>query len=97
MFKPEGVFAVMLTPFTKTGDVSEQEVRHLVDFLIGAGVDGLFPLGSAGESVHLSREEKVRTMGIIVDQARDQDDRGGKPRAPDRTAGEQADNRARVV
>jgi 4-hydroxy-tetrahydrodipicolinate synthase len=70
MFKPEGVFAVMLTPFTKAGDVSEQELRRLVDFLIGAGVDGLFPLGSAGESVHLSREEKVRAMGIIVDQAR---------------------------
>ena len=60
----------MLTPFTKAGDVSENELRRLVDFLIGAGVDGLFPLGSAGESVHLSREEKVRAMGIIVDQAR---------------------------
>jgi len=70
MFKPEGVFAVMLTPFTKTGDVSEQELRRMVDFLVDAGVHGLFPLGSAGESVHLSREEKVRTMRIIVDQAR---------------------------
>lgn len=70
MFKPAGVFAVMLTPFTETGELNEKELRRLVDFLIESGVNGLFPLGSAGESVHLSRNDKVRAMEIIVDQNR---------------------------
>ena len=70
MFKPEGVFAVMLTPFTESGELNDKELRRIVDFLCESGVNGLFPLGSAGESIHLSRNQKIRAMKIIVDQSR---------------------------
>ena len=68
MFKPEGVYVAMLTPFSADGTVNETELRRMVDFLIEAGVHGLFPISSVGEFIHLTREEKVRMMEIVVDQ-----------------------------
>jgi N-acetylneuraminate lyase/4-hydroxy-tetrahydrodipicolinate synthase len=70
MFKPEGVYVAMLTPFSPDGTVNEGELRRMVDFLIDAGVHGLFPISSVGEFIHLTREDKVRMMEIVVDQNR---------------------------
>jgi 4-hydroxy-tetrahydrodipicolinate synthase len=70
MFKPEGVYVAMLTPFSANGTVNETELRRMVDFLIEAGVHGLFPISSVGEFIHLTRDEKVRMMEIVVDQNR---------------------------
>lgn len=68
MFKPEGVYVAMLTPFDEEGSINEAELRRIVDFQINGGVDGLFPISSVGEFIHLSREEKFRMMEIVVDQ-----------------------------
>jgi N-acetylneuraminate lyase/4-hydroxy-tetrahydrodipicolinate synthase len=70
MFKPEGIYVAMLTPFTADGEINEAELRRIVDFQIAAGVDGLFPISSVGEYIHMSREEKFRMMEIIADQNR---------------------------
>jgi len=70
MLYPKGIYAAMMTPFTAEGAVNEVELRRIVDFLIDRGVDGLFPLGSVGEAVHLSRDEKFRIMETVADQAR---------------------------
>jgi len=68
MFKPEGVYVAMLTPFDEDGALNEGELRRIVDFQIEGGVHGLFPISSVGEFIHMSREEKVRMMEIMVDQ-----------------------------
>ena len=70
MFKPEGIYVAMLTPFKRDGRISEEEMRRIVDFQIEHGVDGLFPVSSVGESIHMSREEKIALMEIVHDQAR---------------------------
>jgi 4-hydroxy-tetrahydrodipicolinate synthase len=70
MFKPEGVYVAMLTPFGKDGEINENELRRIIDFLIEAGVHGLFPNSSVGESIHMSREEKIRMMEMVFDQSR---------------------------
>lgn len=70
MFKPEGIYVAMLTPFHKDGTLNESELRRIVDFLIDSGVDGLFPVSSVGEFIHMGREEKIRMMEIIVEQNR---------------------------
>jgi len=70
MFKPEGVYVAMLTPFSDDGSINEDELRRVVDFLVESGVHGLFPLGSVGESIHLSHEEKLRMIEVVVDQNR---------------------------
>ena len=68
MFKPEGVYVAMLTPFHDDGSINEGELRRIVDFQIEAGVDGLFPVSSVGEFIHMSREEKTRMMAIVMEQ-----------------------------
>jgi len=68
MFKLEGVYVAMLTPFDEDGSINEGELRRIVDFQIEGGVHGLFPISSSGEFIHMSREEKVRMMEIVVDQ-----------------------------
>jgi 4-hydroxy-tetrahydrodipicolinate synthase len=70
MFKPEGIYVAMLTPFTDDGEINERELRRIVEFLIESGVDGLFPISSVGEFIHMSRQEKIRMMEIIAEQNR---------------------------
>ena len=59
----------MLTPLHDDATVNEGELRRLVDFYIDQGLNGLFPVGSVGEGVHLSHSEKLRCMEIVVSQA----------------------------
>jgi N-acetylneuraminate lyase/4-hydroxy-tetrahydrodipicolinate synthase len=70
MFKPEGIYVAMLTPFSDDGAISEEELRRIVEFQITSGVHGLFPISSVGEFIHMSQEEKMRMMEIVVDQNR---------------------------
>jgi N-acetylneuraminate lyase/4-hydroxy-tetrahydrodipicolinate synthase len=70
MFKPEGIYVAMLTPFTEDGAINEEELRRIVEFQITSGVHGLFPISSVGEFIHMSQEEKIQMMEIIVDQNR---------------------------
>lgn len=69
-FKPEGVYVAMLTPFKEDGSVNEEELKKIVDFEISMGVDGLFPVSSVGEFIHLDRDEKIRLMAAVVEQAK---------------------------
>jgi 4-hydroxy-tetrahydrodipicolinate synthase len=69
MFQPHGVYVAMLTPFGEDGSINEEIMRRMVDFQLDRGVDGLFPVSSVGEIVHMTQEERVRLMEIVVDQA----------------------------
>lgn len=70
MHIPEGTIVAMLTPFDQEGRVNEIEVRKLVNFLIDKEVDGIFPVSSCGEYVHLSMEERKYLIDIVVDEAK---------------------------
>jgi 4-hydroxy-tetrahydrodipicolinate synthase len=70
MFKPQGIYVAMLTPFTADGAINDEELRRIVEFQIASGVHGLFPISSVGEFIHMSREQKIQMMEIIVDQNR---------------------------
>lgn len=69
MFQPQGVYVAMLTPFGEDGSINEEILRRMVDFQIERAVDGLFPVSSVGEIVHMTQEERVRLMEIVVDQS----------------------------
>jgi 4-hydroxy-tetrahydrodipicolinate synthase len=69
MFKPEGIYVAMLTPF-KNGAINEPVVRQMVDFVIEKGVHGIFPVSSVGEFIHLDFEAKAHFMQIVHEQAR---------------------------
>lgn len=54
----QGVYTIMPTPFTKSGEVDLESVSNLVDFQIEAGIHGLAILGFMGEAHKLSGRER---------------------------------------
>jgi 4-hydroxy-tetrahydrodipicolinate synthase len=64
-----GVVVPLVTPFNQDESVDEGALRVIVDYLIEAGVHGLFPSGSQGELYALTTDEKKRLMEVVVDQA----------------------------
>jgi len=67
MFKPEGVCVAMILPYNKEGSINEEELRKLLNFQLDKGVHGFLPLGSIGEFVHLSKEEKIKVIEITIE------------------------------
>jgi dihydrodipicolinate synthase/N-acetylneuraminate lyase len=65
-----GVLLPIITPFDEKGRVDEQVMRQLVDFHIGASVQGLFVLGSTGQGPAMSIEERKKAAAIGLDHAR---------------------------
>jgi len=63
----EGVFVPNVTPFAE-GEVDEDSLRRLVDYLIDGGASGIIPCGTTGESATLSHDEHVRVIEVVVDQ-----------------------------
>jgi 4-hydroxy-tetrahydrodipicolinate synthase len=64
-----GVITALVTPF-RDGAIDEPALRRLVDEQIDAGVDGLVPCGTTGESPTLANDEHVRVIKIVIEQAR---------------------------
>jgi 4-hydroxy-tetrahydrodipicolinate synthase len=67
MFK--GVITALVTPF-RNDRVDEEALRRLVDEQIRAGIDGLVPVGTTGESPTLSNEEHIRVVELVVEEAK---------------------------
>lgn len=70
MRRLRGVWAIMATPFDEQGRLDLESLRRLVDFQVGAGVDGLTLLGVMGEAHKLSDAEREQVIRTAVDQAR---------------------------
>jgi len=67
----EGVHTALVTPFRESdGSVDEAALRELVERQVAAGVDGLVPCGSTGESATLSHAEHRRVVEVVVEAAR---------------------------
>ena len=64
----EGVHTALITPFLD-GAVDEAALRRHVETQIAAGIDGLVPCGSTGESATLSHAEHRQVVEIVVEAA----------------------------
>lgn len=62
----EGIHTAIVTPFAK-GEIDETALRALVERQIEAGVHGIVPCGSTGESATLSHEEHRRVVEITIE------------------------------
>jgi 4-hydroxy-tetrahydrodipicolinate synthase len=62
-----GALTALVTPFTAAGEVDEAAFRQLVRWQILAGIDGLVPCGTTGESPTLSADERNRLIEITVE------------------------------
>jgi 4-hydroxy-tetrahydrodipicolinate synthase len=64
-----GAYTALVTPFGKDGELDEAAFRHLVRWQILAGIDGLVPCGTTGESPTLSSAERERLIAATVEVA----------------------------
>jgi dihydrodipicolinate synthase/N-acetylneuraminate lyase len=62
-----GFLAAAVTPLRDDGSALDEEAfSPLVDFLAAGGLDGVFALGSTGEGILLSPEERQRAAELFV-------------------------------
>src|SRR5512140_394830 len=65
----KGVITALVTPF-RNDRVDEEALRRLVDEQIAAGIDGLVPVGTTGESPTLTNDEHIRVVEVVVQAAK---------------------------
>ena len=67
----EGVYPAMVTPFSEDGSIDHESLAADAQRLERAGVDGLVPVGSTGESATLTHDEHVEVVETVVDAVDD--------------------------
>ena len=66
--KFQGLYTALTTPF-RNGTIDEQAFEALIESQIAAGVSGIVPVGTTGESPTLSVEEHLRVIELAVHYA----------------------------
>ena len=67
MNKFYGTGVAMVTPFQTDGQVDYNALRDLINYLINSGVEYLVSLGTTGESVTLSKDEKKQVWAFTAE------------------------------
>jgi 4-hydroxy-tetrahydrodipicolinate synthase len=70
MMELRGTFTALITPMKDSGDVDYEGWRRLIAFQLEAGIDGLVPLGTTGETPTLEDAEEERLIRIVLDEAK---------------------------
>lgn len=66
-YQPSGVFTALITPFNN-GAVDYTTLDNLIEEQIKAGVAGVVPVGTTGESPTLDTEEHIGVIRHVVDK-----------------------------
>ena len=61
-----GIVPPVCTPMTESFEVDVPSLRRLIEFLIEAGVHGLFFLGSTGEAAFLTNEQRATVLDVAT-------------------------------
>lgn len=61
-----GIIPPVLTPFHADGSLDLASLDSLVEHLVGAGVHGLFVLGSSGQVAYLTDEERATVVERVI-------------------------------
>lgn len=64
-----GTYTAIVTPF-RAGQIDEPALEKLVEAQVRAGVDGIVPVGTTGESPTVNYEEHIRIIELSVKSAR---------------------------
>jgi 4-hydroxy-tetrahydrodipicolinate synthase len=62
---PSGTYTALVTPF-RDGKVDETALTRLLEAQIAAGIDGVVPVGTTGESATLTMEEHLRVIEMTA-------------------------------
>ena len=66
--KLRGTGVALVTPFTKSGNVDYSGLEKLINYVIDGGVEYVVSLGTTGESVTLSAEEKIDVLDFTIEK-----------------------------
>ena len=64
----KGAYTALVTPMKDSCDVDYDGFRALIKFQIEAGIDGLLPLGTTGETPTLNDDEEEKLIKIAVEE-----------------------------
>jgi dihydrodipicolinate synthase/N-acetylneuraminate lyase len=64
----QGIFTPNMVPLDDAGNINEDELRRYIDWLIGSGVQGLYPNGSTGEFLRFTADERRQITRIVCEQ-----------------------------
>ena len=64
----QGVFTAIITPFSN-GKVDYDKLKELVKMQLQAGIDGIVPVGTTGESPTLSVDEHLKVIETVTNTA----------------------------
>ena len=70
MFKLQGIYAPIPTPFEANGDIAWGKLESNAKFLTDSSIDGIVVMGSNGEFVTLSHEEKKQLITKVCELAK---------------------------
>lgn len=65
----KGTGVAIITPFHDSGNIDFGSFEKIIEHIIGGGVNYIVALGTTGESVTLSRDEKVAVLEFVVEIA----------------------------
>ena len=71
-----GAITALVTPMNTDGSLDEATLVRMVERQIDAGINGLVPVGTTGESPTLSAEEDQRVIELTVEAVRGHDRAG---------------------
>jgi 4-hydroxy-tetrahydrodipicolinate synthase len=66
-----GVFPAMTTPLTEDHSIDHDQLASHAQRLESAGVDGLVPVGTTGQSATMSHDEHIAVVETVVDATED--------------------------
>ena len=66
----EGLYTAVVTPFNSKGQVDYERLRTLIELQIAAGVDGIVPVGTTGESPTVDFDEHNEIIRVSVEACR---------------------------
>ncbi|MFD1586976.1 4-hydroxy-tetrahydrodipicolinate synthase [Halorientalis brevis] len=66
-----GVFPAMTTPFHDDESIDFETLQDHAQYLEAAGVDGVVPMGTTGESATLSHDEHIEVIEAVVEAVDD--------------------------
>ena len=69
--KLEGVITAIITPFDIDGTLNKAALRKMCKFQLKKKVNGVFLLGTTGEGILLSKEERKLVVEIVIDELKD--------------------------
>jgi 4-hydroxy-tetrahydrodipicolinate synthase len=63
----EGTYTALITPF-RDGEIDYPALAKLIERQVQAGIDGVVPCGSTGESATLSHDEHERVIAFVIEK-----------------------------